>query len=85
MSDRKWKDHGKRQGFGYVYGKKKKYICGEKRISPDNYDFITSKRLSESRSNSDVSGHTGAGVKVKLSDGLSSRGLPGMTEQRETI
>ena len=89
VSDRKWKNHGKGRGFGYVYGKKKKYICGKKRISTYNSDFITSKRLSESpesRSNSDVSGHTdtGAGVKVKVSDGLLSRGLPGMTEQRET-
>ena len=87
ISNKKWKDRGKGRGFGYDYGKTKKYICGKKRISPDNSDFVSSKRLSEStesKSNSDVSWHTGTGVKVKLGDGLLFRRLSGMIEQKET-
>ena len=81
MSDKKWKDGWK--GFGYVYGKKRRLT----RISPDSSKITTSERLRElpvGSNDSDVSGHTGSGIKVKSSDGGLIRGLPGMNELKET-
>ena len=78
VSSKKWKDCGKGRGFGYVNGKNKKFICGN-RVSLDNTDMDPSGRFRDNTPVriSDVSRTSSAGIKGKVCDGITPERLPG--------